>query len=234
MKLKAWFIICLMLLVSSGCASHNAARQPDLSYDLKAQENKIEKDGIALMVKVFHLKSELETYFDADLLKYSMLPVQINLQNKSYGRNVVFNTDGINLIDPTGTRNPILSAEQVIDKTKRSYWRTAGWTVAFGIFGIIPSAINVSNTNKKIQADYESRMIKGGNLIGGGAAAGLTFFTVPEGLSSLSGWKVSMILKDIESSENIILEYGLSGTIISPKERKPKGNEMDKENTSTN
>jgi len=229
MRLKAWLIVCLMLVVSSGCASHKAARQPDLSYDLKAQENKVAKDGIILMVKVFHLKSELETYFDDDLLKYGLLPVQINLQNKSHGRNVVFNTDGINLIDPTGTRNPIMSSEQVIDKAKRSFWRTAGWGVAFGCIGAIPSAINVSNTNKKIQADYESRMTKGGNLIAGGMTEGLAFFTVPEDLSSLSGWKVSMILKDIESLENIILEYGLSGTIVSPKERRPEENEIEKE-----
>jgi hypothetical protein len=227
MKFRFCFIFCLVLVVSTGCASHKAARQPDLSYDLKAQENKIEKDGIILMVKVFHLKSELKTYFDEDLLEYSVLPIQINLQNKSYGRNVVFNTDGINLIDPTGTRNPIMSSEQVIDKAKRSYWRTAGWGVCFGCLGVIPSAINVSNTNKKIQADYESRMIKGGNLICGGVTEGLTFFSVPEDLSSLSGWKVSVILKDIESSEDIILEYGLSGTIVSPKERKPK--EVEKE-----
>ncbi len=33
---------------------------------------------------------------------------------------------------------------------KKSYWRTAGWGGAFGIVGIIPSLINVSNTNDKI------------------------------------------------------------------------------------
>lgn len=182
----------------------------------------MDKDGIALMTKCFHLKSEMETYFDDDLLQYGILPIQINLQNKSYPKTVVFNIDGINLIDPTGTRNPIMSSEQAIDKAKKSYWRAAGWGVAAGIFGIIPSMINVSNTNKKIQADYESRMIKGGNLICGSVTEGLAFFSVPEDLSNLSGWKVSVILKDIKSPEDIIIEQGLSGTIIPPKERKPK------------
>jgi hypothetical protein len=220
MKSRVFFIFCLVLVLSSGCATYKAARQPNLSYDLTTQQNKVDKDGISLMIKCFHLKSDLTTYFDDDLLKYGILPVQVNLQNKSYPNTVVLSTDGINLIDPTGNRNPLMPIEQVIDKTKKSYWRTAGWGVATGIFGIIPSMINVSNTNKKIQADYESRMIKGGNLISSGMTEGLTFFSVPEDLSSLNGWKVSVVLKDIETSKDIIIEYGLSGTIIPPKKRK--------------
>ncbi len=227
MNLRLFFIFCLVLVSFFGCATHKAARQPELSYDLRAQENKIEQDGISYLVKCFHLKSDLETYFDDDLLKYGILPVQINLQNKSYPRPVVLSKSGINLIDPTGTRHPIMPSEQVIDKVKKSYWRAAGWGVAAGIFGIIPSMINVSNTNKKIQADYESRMIKGGNLIRGGVTEGLVFFSVPEDLSSLTGWKVSVILKDIESANDIILEYGLFGTIVPPKERKQKEGEKE-------
>jgi hypothetical protein len=186
MKSRAILITCLILLFINGCAAHNAARQPDLSYDLKAQESKIDKDGITLMAKVFHLKSELSTYFDDDLLKYGVLPIQINLQNKSYPSPIVMNIDGINLIDPTGTRNPGLSCEQVYDKVKRSQWRSVGWGAAFGLFGIIPSLINVSSTNDKIRADFESRMIKSGNIICGGMTEGLTFFSVPEDISNLS------------------------------------------------
>lgn len=212
--------ICFLILLTFGCATHKSVHQPNLSYDLKSQENKIEQDGISCMVKCFHLKSDLMNYFDDDVLKYGILPVQINLQNNSYPRPVVFNTDGINLIDPTGTRHPILSCEQVLEKMKKSYWRTAGWGAAFGIFGIIPSAINVSNTNKKIRADYESRTIKGGNLICGGVTEGLSFFSVPEDLENFSGWQVAVILKDIQQPKDIILQYGLSGTIIPPKERR--------------
>ncbi len=211
--------ICMILVTMTGCASHNAARQPDISFDLQAQENRTEKKGIQLMVKVFHQKSDLKTYFDEDLLQYNILPMQIGLQNKSYGKKVVFNTDGINLIDPTGSRNPVMSGEQVIAKAKKSYWRTAGWGVAFGIVGIIPSLINVSNTNDKIQADYESRMLKSGNLVAAGQTTGLVFFNVPDNISNLSGWKVSLILKDVETSEDIVLEHGISGEIVSPKER---------------
>jgi len=220
MNLRLFFIFCLVLVSFFGCASHKAARQPDLSYDLKAQENKVDRDGITLMVKAFHLKSELSTYFDEDLLKYGMLPIQINLQNKSYPSPVVMNIEGINLIDVMGTRYPGLSSEQTYDIVKRSQWRSAGWTVAAGIFGLIPSLINVSNTNDKIRADLESRQLKSGNIICGGMTEGLMFYSVPEDLSNLSGWKISVILKDVQNTKDVILEYGLSGTIIPPKERK--------------
>lgn len=212
-------IVFFSLLAVLGCASHNAVRQPDLSYDLKAQENKVEKSGMILMVKPFHLKSELATYFDDDVLKYGVLPIQINLQNKSYPGAIVFNADGINLIDATGARSPGMACEQVYDKVKRSQWRSAGWGVAFGLVGVIPSLINVSTTNDKIRADLESRMIKSGNIVPGGMTEGLTYFSVPQDLSSLSGWKVSVVLKDVQNAKDVTLEHGLAGTIISPKQR---------------
>jgi len=230
MKGRGLLILSLVAILATGCATHKAARQPDLSYDLKAQENKVDKAGVTLMVKCFHLKSDLITYFDGDILKYGVLPIQINLQNRAHPNPVVLNIDGINLIDPTGTRSPIMSSEQVMDKAKKSYWRSAGWGVAFGIFGLIPSLVNVSNTNKKIQADYESRMIKPGNLICGGMTEGLVFFSVPEDLSNLSGWKLSIVLKDIKSQENVVLDYGLYGTIVPPKDRKEKTEEENDDN----
>lgn len=222
-------IICLLMFFTFGCATHKAAHQPNLSFDLKAQENQINQDGISYMVKCFYLKSDLDTYFDDDILKYGILPVQINLQNKHYPRPVILNTDGINLINSTGVRFPMLSCEQVMEKIKKSYWRTAGWGVAFGLLGVIPSAINVSNTNKKIRSDYESRMIKSGNLVCGGMTEGLCFFSVPEDLDNLSGWQVSTVLKDIQEEKSIIVRYGLSGTVIPPKERKQEPEESSEE-----
>ncbi len=65
----------------------------------------------------------LEAYFDDDLLKYGILPVQIFLCNKSHSCSVGFSVDSINLIDPSNARSPVMSCEQVLDKAKRSYWR---------------------------------------------------------------------------------------------------------------
>jgi len=216
--------ISVFIFIFNGCASHNAAQAPQLGFDLYAQQNKVETHGLILMAKPIHLKSELERYFDNDLLKSGVLPIQIHVLNKSYERPVVFSTDGINLIDPSQARAPMLSGDQLMKKVKKSFWRTAGWSVAFGVFGLIPSAINVSKTNKKIQADYESRMVRGGNLIPGAVTEGTAFFSVPPDISSLNGWKVSLILVDPTKDERIVIEYGLQGTVV-PRPKSDESNE---------
>jgi len=217
-KLKfTWISISLMfilLLLMNGCASYNAARPPVLNYDLEAQVNKVELNGVVLMAKPMHLQSELSRYFDNDLMKNGILPIQINIHNKSYDGTLVFSPDGLNLIDLSNNRCPCLSIDQVVNKTKKSYWRTAGWGVLAGVVGIIPSVINISKTNKKIRASYETRMLKGGNLISGSVTEGFTFFAVPPNISSLTGWKLSALLKDPTKGTDVAISYGLSGTVI--------------------
>lgn len=210
--MKKFLVNLVLLFFVISCSSHKAVRQSNLAFDLEAQQNKTTKDGIELMIKPIHLKSELSTYFDEDLLKYGVLPVQVAICNKG-DKPVYFSTEGINLIDPSGKRCPLLPVDAVVDKAKKSLWRTAGWTVAFGIFGLIPSAINVSNTNKKIQADYDSRIIKSGNMGSGAVTEGLTFFDVPSNMSSLDGWKFMVAFKDTKNDSLSIVEYGLSGTV---------------------
>jgi len=57
----------------------------------------------------------------------------------------------------------------------------------------------------------------------------IMFFSVPEDLDNLSGWQVSTVLKDIQEEKSIIVRYGLSGTVIPPKERKQEPEETTEE-----
>ncbi len=205
-------IIVMLLVLSTACSTHKAVRQPNLTYDLNAQQNKMNQNGLELMIKPIHLKSELTTFFDDDLLEYGILPVQVALCNKTE-ETIHFSTEGINLIDPSGNRCPLMPVQSVVDKTKKSYWRSAGWGVAFGVFGLIPSAINVSNTNKKIQADYDSRILKSGNMVSGAVTEGMAFFEVPENFNTLDGWKLAITYKDPLNDKMEIIEYGMTGNI---------------------
>lgn len=218
---KFVFLVSITLLLV-GCASHDVARQPDLSYDLKAQQNKAENSGVHLLVRAVHQQSDLEQYYGGDLLQYGVLPLQVNVQNRQYPRNLVFSTDGVQLIDSAGHPRPQLTIDQVMKKAKKSFWRTAGWGVAFGLFGIIPSAINVNKTNKKIRADYESRLLQSGNLQTGSMTEGILFYSVPPDVPSLNGWNVNLVMRDGETAENVNFEYGLAGTIA---QRKKEDNE---------
>ena len=224
MKLTNFIILCFSLTLLSSCASYKAARQPDLSYNLEAQQNKIDNEGITLMIKCIHLKSEMKNYFDRDLLHYGILPVQIYIKNKSYPKTVVLNIDGINLIDFAGAKNPMLSCDQMIEKRKITLWYMIGTSVSlFDPTSFMIGSLETSDKIKKIQSSYESHSIKFGNLISGGVTEGFTFFSVPKDLNNLNGWKISVVLKDMETNKDIILDYGLNGTIVPPKERSEWG-----------
>jgi len=193
---------------------------PDLSHDVKAQESEVNKNGIILMVKCIHIKSEMKTYFDRDLVHYGILPVEIYIQNKSYPRTVFLNIDGINLIDLTGAKNPMLSCDQIIEKRKEILRFLIGTSVSlFDPISFMIGSIESSDKITKIKSSYKSHSIKFGDIISGGVTEGFTFFSVPKDLNNLNGWKISVVLKDTEAKNDIILEYALSGNIVPPNKR---------------
>ena len=217
-------IVSFFFLAS--CASYKATTPPPLGYDLTAQTNKVEQDGIVLMAKPIHHETEVERYFDDDPLKYGILPVQVHLQNKSQEDAMTGAASGLNLLNEKNEQVPSMSVDQVMDKVKKSHWRTAGWTVGLGIFGLIPSAMNVNKTNKKMRADYESRMFEGGNLAKGSTTEGFMFYSVSENLGTLDGWTFTAILKSSTGDPDLMLTQNLSGTVVK-RERKEKSDSSD-------
>jgi hypothetical protein len=211
----------IALLFVQGCASYQVTTAPALEYDLEVQNNMAKNEGFMLMAKPIHHHSDLEQYFDDDPLKYGILPMQLYVENKDHETAMLCASEGINLMDSANTRVPAMSVDQVMDKVKKSHWRTAGWTVGLGIFGLIPSAVNVNNTNKKMRADYETKMFKGGKLAKGNATEGFLFYSVPEDIKSLDGWRLAAVLKSTDQGSDLILTQALSGTIAPrPKETK--------------
>jgi hypothetical protein len=189
--MKRVFSGLMLVIFLCSCASHKVVHQSNLTYDLESQKNKVSENGVDLMTKPIHLKSELKTYFDQDLLKDRILPVQVSITNNS-DEEFYLSTDGIYLTDPSQNNYHVLPVDDVIEKAKKSYWRTAGWGVAFGLLGAVPSLINVSSTNKKIKADYESRVLKSGKMPHGAVTEGLVFFAVPENMTTLDGWEFKL------------------------------------------
>jgi hypothetical protein len=216
------FTISLFLI---SCSSHNPVQQSNLSYDLEAQKNKVTKNGIDLITKPIHIESELKTYFEQDLLKYRILPVQVSISNNST-EDLYLSTEGISLIDPSHESYPVLPVNDVVAKAKKSYWRTAGWGAAFGLLGAVPSMINVSNTNKKIQADYESKVLKSGNMLIGAVTQGTVFFELPKNVTSLDGWEFKVAFKTPNNNELSTIGCCLVGQI------EKRGTEPDAENNS--
>ena len=201
------------LFIIHGCASYQVTPALPLDYDLEAQNIKAEKDGVLLLAKPIHQIPELTKYFDDDFLKYGILPIQIHIENNEHEPALICAPEGINLMDPSNARIPALTVEQVMDKAKKSHWRAAGWTAQFGVFGLVPSIINVNNTNKKMRADYETKLFNGGKIGKGSATDGFMFFSIPKDTHSLDGWTLAAVLKGTDESEDLILKQALSGKI---------------------
>jgi hypothetical protein len=219
MYIRTIILSILSALIFSGCASYKATTPPPLGYDLTAQTTKVEQDGVVLMAKPIHQETEVERYFDEDPLKYGVLPVQVHLTNKSHEDTLVCASSGLNLLDAENNRVPSMSVDQVMDKVKKSHWRTAGWTVGFGIFGLIPSAMNVNKVNKEMRADYESRIFKGGKLAEGNTTEGFMFYDVPEDIGTLNGWHLTAVLKNAEGDSDLMLTQELAGTVVKRKRK---------------
>jgi hypothetical protein len=218
MRMSRLVVVCGVLVsfcLVTSCASHKTAQLPQLTLDANAQQNKVEQGGFVGMVKPIHLKSELMTYFNYDLIADDILPVQINIFNKSYGKPRMFSLAGINLVDRRGNRIPMLSIEQLMDKIQKSYWRSVGWGAAFGLLGAIPAAINVAKTNEKIRVDYEMRTLKNGVIIPGAFIEGVAFFSIHPETKDLTDWELTVFLSDPADSTNIRIEKSITGKIES-------------------
>jgi len=222
-KKKTIYIIVLISYIFSGCASYHSIRQAPLSTNPIAQQNKRINDDIESMVYPITTQSMQKQIFDNDLIEKGYLPVQISILNKK-DCNVTFNKEGIVLLTPEEIVIPRTSNLKVAMDTDKSIGRTVGWTVGFGVIGLIPSAMNVSKTNKRIQADYVAKAPIEGNLIPGGLVDGILFFKLPEEkIETLNDYKMNIVLRDELKNEEIIITHTLYGDI------EYKGDEEDAE-----
>ena len=198
-----------------GCATHSAIKQPNLYSDMKAQQNRQTIDQVEIMVKPIVSKKENKAYYDEDLILYGVLPFHVCFKNTNPKASCRIEPEKAILVDPDGTSNPPLTLEEVYAKASKSYFRALGWGAAFGLLGAVPSAINVAVVNDKIKADYESCMIKSGELVSGAYTEGSLFFAIDNKIDSLDGWKLKFDFGDENSPK--LLSFGLSGEVEQPR-----------------
>lgn len=212
--MRKFVVIAIIFLLSYGCASHSPIKPPNLQSDISAQQNRRYLNGVDVMVRVVHSKTDLKAYYDEDLILFGMLPFHVCFMNKKDCPCHV-GPEHVTLISPDGMASAPLGLEQVCSKASKSYWRTAGWGVAFGLIGAIPSLINVSTTNERLKADYQASMLKSGDLPGGGYTEGSIFFDIDKKIETLDGWKLKVGLEEKESVA--FLTFDLQGEVEQPR-----------------
>jgi hypothetical protein len=159
------------LLTVLGCATHAPIKPPNLLSNLDAQQTRKALNGVEIMARPIHAKTELTAYYDEDLIQYGVLPFHVCFKNSAPDSCGV-NTSYAALLEPDGSARSVMPQEELYSRASKSYLRTVGMGAAFGLIGAVPSAINVALVNEKIKADYESCMLKNGDLLGGGILRG--------------------------------------------------------------
>lgn len=218
LNIKKSSIVFSLLFVFSfliGCATHSPIKQPGLYSDIEAQKNKQSTDQIEIMVRPIVSKTDNKAYYDEDLILYGVLPIHVSFKNINQNASCHIKAERAALMDPDGASNPPLTLEEVYGKASKSYARALGWGAAFGLVGAATSAINVAVVNDKIKADYESSMIKSGELVSGAYTEGSLFFKIDNKIESLDGWELQFDFEDENGPK--LLKFELSGEVEQPR-----------------
>ena len=225
-KFRFILVFIVTALLVFGCASHDVQQTATLETLPENKTERVESQGFEFVAKPILTEEEHTSYFDNDLIRQGILPLQLYVGNVESDDIYQLKPEDIVVTDSSGNRKPAMTVEQIVQKTKKSYWRTAGWTVLFGVFGAVPSAINVSKTNEKIRASYNSRILKESTLRKGAEAEGLMFFVIPKDSASIDNWELSMVLKGTTTSDTIPLKYQLNGDIPERKSENSSANQQ--------
>jgi hypothetical protein len=205
-------LLTFALSLLGGCASYKASQAPTLDRDIQAARAVVQTEHLSMMARPIHQEDELKVYFDTDLVYWKVLPIQVQLENASAAQEIEFKLDGLKLLDADSQQRPLLDVDEVVSRAGRSYARTLGWGVAFGLIGAGVSAYQVTEANKAMRADFSRRILQEVRLKPGEKIEGIAFFSVPGKLQSLDGWKLALLANDDDGQE-VILNYSLGGEV---------------------
>ena len=221
-KLSSFFLLFSVLVF--GCATHSSINTPDLASNSDCLAEKQVSNDVEVMMLAIHDKQSLKSYFDEDLIGLGILPVKVSIDN--IGENPCFiGVEYAHIADPHDAKSPALTLEEVYSRTSKSYWRTAGWGVAFGLLGALPSAVNVASTNQKIKADYETCMLKDGRLPAKTHTDGTLFFAIDEKIESLDDWTFNIGMD--RDGEPFYFVFDLQGQVEQPRIKTVEDDEKD-------
>ena len=198
------FVIAVMFLTLWGCASHSCynLRKLDGSAGIKAY-----RDGISIAIRPFLLPNELKNYFGSDLIKKRILPVQFHIENGS-SSDIGLDKKNFVFVEPDGHVVNSLGMEDAYKGAKDGYLPTAVWTVAFLDLGLFASAGNITDSNMKLDSDFQSKMLKNGVILKHRAADGIVFFRIKNSTRSLEKWQ--FFSKFLSLSKKEVIEISAS------------------------
>lgn len=150
----ACFGILALALGTSGCATYRAKGIPRTPVPAETPLQ-VQKTGLIFGVDLPEDGAEIESIFCRDLLAYNVVPLQINLVNRSAEFDYQVNPGSVTLTFEDGRELRQIGFDDVYDSAYFSQWRSLpAWLLILP--GFISSS-SISKANAQMLRDYKRK-----------------------------------------------------------------------------
>ena len=219
-KIALWGI----LIVLSACTSfrpppNTSTLTERLSKEIKVDLSTVQND---VLIQPFPL-------FDEEIAKENlgispketgMLPVYIKVENKS--PNPIKVNLSNSFISVAEGKCPSINIEEAIARAIKSDAQVVGWTLLFGIPGMLISGSAAAEENKNIEEYYQRRSFKPTLLNSNTSGAGLVFFDIQKDKIDGEEFIIAISIKDLQTDSEAAIKIPFKSKDVRISERKSK------------
>ena len=196
--MRRFLIMTLILLYFTvSCASYTAKSVAIPAIESAAVSR--EEQGLRVGVNPYVEAEKSKKIFDADLKQARILALEVLVSNNGLRRLAVRKGDFI-LRLPAGKEYTPARAADVTTRLE-SFGGVVGWTIAFGLVGLLASSIAKNSADTARRADFGSKEFQDATLFSGEAAHGFLFYLIPDDVRELRNASlVARAIDDVDTA----------------------------------
>ncbi len=187
-------VTLILAYVTVSCASYTAKSLARPAIESSAASR--EEQGLRVGVTPYVEAEKTKQIFDADLRQARILALEVVVNNNGPRRLTVRKSDFL-LRLPAGKEYTPARAEDVATRLE-SFGGVVGWTLAFGLVGLLASSVAKSKADTARRADFGGKGFQDAALFSGEAAHGFLFFLIPDDVRELRN--ASLVVKGTDDA----------------------------------
>ena len=178
---RAFTLALILAFLSASCASYTpqSVARPTVSSTVASRE----EQGFLVGVTPYVEAEKSKQIFDADLKQAWILALQVMVSNNGPRRLAVRKSDFI-LRLPAGKEYLPAPATSVATRLE-SHAGVIGWTIAFGLIGLLVASSQQDKADSARRADFLSKEFQDTTLAPHESAHGFLFFLIPDDVREL-------------------------------------------------
>lgn len=185
----------VLAYLTTACASYTAKSLaiPAIESASVSREERSLRVGVNPYVEAEKSKQ----LFDANLKEARILALEVLVRNNGQRRLAVRKSDFI-LRLPVGKEYTPAHAADVTTRLE-SIGGVVGWTIAFGLVGLVASSMAKNSADTARRADFGSKEFRDATLFPGEAAHGFLFYLIPDDVRDLKN--PSLVARAIDDAD---------------------------------